>query len=705
MPGNKTKVNRIHDQLPSLFKSRQNINWKALVEAIGTEDQATADLVEEVRKQFFVKTATRPYIDILASNNLISRPKFIGMDDTTFRTYIPVLSYQPKQVKLIIDSLLDIFFFKESTTAFVTTKIAEPFVLQDGWTLEYKVDSYKDEIVTFKSSDFVNINSVTAEEVAAAMNRQTKYSFAIVNADPISKQNYVRIFTNTVGAKGSILITGGTAIIGLHPDGFIDASGNGNNTEWTVSKVGDEVTFQNTAGNDPGIQNLDTGDIFISNLLDNKGSFAITKVDIANQLFTFTNLFGTPGVYTQTSANDTKFLRPFKFVVWVQNRRAVSWEVKPGQIVVETPTSPPVVKRALAGSAHINGTVQLMTNRDSDTSLSVVDGSKFPDFGTFFIEEVQEIKTRILTGSENTIISKDNSTRLISQMEKFTYTGKTGNMLTGITPNLPEVASLFEFNLSSLSRDASNIGTAVTTSANGYKVGEYVVINGSTDGAPVTVTLNGTWLITEIVDDFTFKFFSFGDAGTASGGVSRVERIALSNSGSKIVLSSSQIGTRILGPNMFDLNAAFVLSSLTTSISDSIQAGKIVRTLSIGANSIPNAEGFVVFDYGKENQEGPIRYLFKPTPTSIALDPAYVFQFEHSAGSAITMIRTKGPHVISLNGAEYAAYITDTTVARQILQELILSVKSVGIFVDFLVRFPEQIYATVDVYGSGVDPG
>jgi hypothetical protein len=278
-------------------------------------------------------------------------------------------------------------------------------------------------------------------------------------------------------------------------------------------------------------------------------------------------------------------------------------------------------------------------------------------------------------------------------------------MLTGITPDLPGAASLHEFALSSLSRDGSNIGTAVTVSAHGYKVDEYAIIGGSTNVGPMVVSLNGTWVITEIVDPTTFKFFSFGDAGTATSGSVRLERTGLANSGSKIILSSAQIGTRILGPNMFDLNAAFVLSSLTTSISESIQAGKIVRTLNIGANTIPNGEGFVVFDYGRETQEGPVRFLFKPTPTSIALDPAYVFLHEHSIGSAITMIRSKGPHVISSNGTEYAAYITDTTVARQILQELILSVKSVGIFVEFLVRFPEQIYATVDVYGSGIDPG
>src|SRR5688500_9039801 len=126
MTANKTKVDRIHDQMPRFFKTRQNPNWKALIEAIGESDQTLTELIEEVKKQFFVATASRPYIDRLGSNFKVSRPRAVGMDDPTFRTYIPVLAYQPKQVKHVMDSLLDIFFFKESTTAFTQSLAAEP---------------------------------------------------------------------------------------------------------------------------------------------------------------------------------------------------------------------------------------------------------------------------------------------------------------------------------------------------------------------------------------------------------------------------------------------------------------------------------------------------------------------------------------------------------------------------------------------------
>src|ERR1035437_7124035 len=133
MSDNLTKIDQIHSLMPEHFNTRNNPNWNALITALGTSDQAIVNLITEVKKQFFLKTAYRPYLDNLAANDGISRPRGVGMDDPTFKKYIPILAYTPKQVKLIIDQLLNIFFSKETTTAFVVSGQPQPFLLQDGW--------------------------------------------------------------------------------------------------------------------------------------------------------------------------------------------------------------------------------------------------------------------------------------------------------------------------------------------------------------------------------------------------------------------------------------------------------------------------------------------------------------------------------------------------------------------------------------------
>jgi len=829
---NKTKIDRIHELLPKFLNTSTNVNWDGLITAIGQEDEKIAQLISEVRKQFFIKTASRPYIDTLAANNKISRPRLVGMSDQSFRNYIPVLSYQPKQVKLIIDALLDIFFFKESTTAFLMSSVFQPFTLQDGWDLQLKVDGMFTESIVFNATDFTDITQATTDEIIASYNRQSKYSYATNFYDSITKHNYIRIFTNTVGAKGSLEIVGGRANIAFVLNGFLTTAGNGANTQWTVTKIGDTTTFRQTGGADPGISNLQAGDILISNLPGNFGSFPITNVDVSNNSITFTNLFSTVGVFTQTSANDTKYVRPDKYVVYKTPRRAVTWETTPGEITVEMPTTPPVVQRSLKGSWHLNGAFSLMNNRDSDSSLTVINAAGFPKSGNFIIEPVNAITSRIITPSTNQVVTNTSNGRLIYKVQRYTYASRIvlstigdavinsnqitvastvglsngmtvfmdgfredaviinivgniitssvaatktstgsvvefgGNTLIGITPNLPTLSTLIEYPLASISRTAG-IVTGTTLLPNDYVVGQTVIVRdasginilstvgdthtstlinnlastaGITPGQVVTgpgivvgtlvdhvvsstsivltqaatattpgvalnfnENVNGSFQIQSIVSPTQFTYNMLGVNGTAIvPGITTVETIGLSNTDSKIMITNAQSAdnTRIKGSYVWDLAAPFVLSSATANIQDGITAGKIVRLLNIGPNEVPNQTGFLIFDYGKNTQEGPVKYLYKPADNVLALDPSYMFTKSHLLGSSVVVVSHKGPHVMDGLAGEYAPYVTDPSEARIILEQLIQSVASAGIFINFLVKYPEQLWGVFDVYNQ-----
>lgn len=184
-----------------------------------------------------------------------------------------------------------------------------------------------------------------------------------------------------------------------------------------------------------------------------------------------------------------------------------------------------------------------------------------------------------------------------------------------------------------------------------------------------------------------------------------MERIGLSNFNSRVILRSSLLAPRTPGPYMWKTDASFVLSSKTTKLTDKIDAGTSHRTILVDTNDFSNSEGKLIFDFGTTKQEGPVRYFFKSSDVSLAIDPAYVFQFTHNIGSAVTVVGRKGAVSFDGSGSELPPYITDPSSARDVLQELIKEVKSVGVFLNFIVRYPEQYYATIDVYKSGVDPG
>lgn len=826
MAQNKNKVDSIHKQMPSFLRTRTNPGWKALIEAIGESDQQLATLIEEVRKQMFVTTASRPYLDRLGANVKVSRPRLLGMSDVDFRRYIPVLAYQPKQVKQVLDLLLDVFFFKESTTAFTESILAEPYTLKDGWELIYKVDGLKDEHIIFKNEDFSNISSATAEEVASVINRKAEFSFAVVFDDRNKKQKFIRLFTRTIGSKGSIEMRGGRANIGLQFFGFNEDAGSGPSTVWNVTKVGDTITFQHTSGASPRIDLLQIGDIAIIDIPGNEGSFVIEDINISDSSFTFRNLFGTAGVFNHSlnPAYAVNFISPQALVVYTRRNRAIVWEVQSGEIIVEMPASPPIVKRQLSGSAHVNGLVASVVNRVSNTSLELDDATDWPNSGQFVLQEQESIKKHILTPIED-FTDEDIIESRFDKQNRFTYTGKSGNTLTGIAPNLPPASVIKEVNIDTITRDNSHVVTVTTATAHGFTVGKLVniqntqsalntvgirvdvsisdsdatvaskaatVINSLADfnavaianqvqvtnasngaaidaadidsGLAITVaqqgsgsqpeitqvvqaagstfdvagtglrweissandatryhvwynvvdgtnsqvnagldsSVDGTFTIQSVPSNTTFTYISSGESGNGINGLARIEDIGLSDGGSRAYLTSAQLGTGVLGPNIWDPNASFVLSSFTATIQEDIKAGNSVPILQIETvNNIPDEEGNIIFGFGTKSEEGPVRYFFKPSSSSLQLDPAYIFKNNHSIGERITVIRRKGAHIISATGREYAPYITDTSVAREVLKELLRQTKSVGLFINFLIRFPEQLYSTLDVYKSG----
>lgn len=758
---NKLKSDRIRELLPRLIATSPDPNWQGLIDAIGEQDDRLTQLIEDVRNQFFVKTASRPYIDRLAANNNITRPRFVGMSDSDFRTYIPILSYQPKQVKKIIEQLLDLFFLKEATTAFLSTSAYEPFVLETGWKLQLMVDGVNTESITFTTADFSSITAITADELAATYNRQSKYSYATSYYDSVTKKTYIRIFSNTIGTQGSIEILGGLANIGLQLNGFLSDLGTGTNTQWNITKVGDEVTITYTGGTVPGIDSLLVGDIFLCNLPGNQGTFVITDISLEDSNFKYINLLATAGSITQTSATQTKFLRPEKFTAYKAARRALLWETTIGQATVEMPATPSIVRRNLKGGFFINGSTSTVTQFDSSSSLTVADASDFPPAGIFLLEPVNGITARLTGGLSEDVVTYNFNGRLISTLVKYTYTGITTNTLTGITPSLPAITGLNEYTLSSLTKSA-DVVTAVVS--NTLEVGDHVFIQNSsgipilstsgttTSASPlltsiadltgvapgqivtgtgipvgtrvVAVTLPTTVLMTEeatasavvglsfnedtnggfevqTASSTSFTYNQLGTDGSAvTPGRASIEKLALAEQDSKVIVTTARSAedTGIIGPYVWDPNAAFVLSADSATVTDEILAGRIVKLLAVSTNSIPDEQGYLIFDYGLNTQEGPVKYLYKATSDIIALDPSYTFQQNHEAGCSVIAVSHKGPHTLDGAGSEYSAYVTDPSDARLILEDLITSVASAGIFIDFIIRYPVQLYGTLTVY-------
>jgi hypothetical protein len=437
----------------------------------------------------------------------------------------------------------------------------------------------------------------------------------------------------------------------------------------------------------------------------NSGSFKITALNVSEGYVEFNNLLGIEVTTFSHAANPNSFVRfvsPQKSVVYVKNNRAMVWEVRPGEIVVEMPATPPVVNRELIGASHLNGptstVVQLNPNR---TSMTLFDIKDWPSSGHIVLEPKYEIQGQINVGS---VVDKTSS--IINgcydiSSYRYTYTGinKDTNELTGITPELPRESGILEANIVSIERIDETV-TVVTDAPHYMKAGQSFSIVDC-----VGPNFNGTWNTSKILSETSFEFRNIGGNDTGSGGFIRSEYMGLLNSGSKVYLMSSIIETDVFGPYVYEFKGQYVLSSYVGTLNQDIVAGNVYFNLEIDeVNNIPAEPSIIYINYGLSNQEGPIRVLSKPTDKLLFTDPSYIFTKNHSIGSQITVIRRKGAIVLDPNGSDFAAYITDPQQVRIILQKLIESVKSAGTYLNYIVRFPNVLYSDFDLYKETEDP-
>jgi hypothetical protein len=556
-------------------------------------------------------------------------------------------------------------------------------------------------------------------------------------------------------------ITGGLANIALEPNGFLNDLGSGNNTQWVVTKVGNTTTFTYNAGVQPGVESLLPGDIFFCDISGNEGSFVITNVDIRLRSFTFENLLATAGTFSQTSSKQTKWMRPVQVTSFAMRRRALVWETTVGAATVEMPATPSIVTRNAKGGLHINGEFGIVTSINSSTSLTVNSAEGFPSEGNFIIEPIEAITARLSGGTSETITTVNSNGRIISDFERYHYTGISGNTLTGITPDLPPTTALNEVAITSFTR-SGNVITCVAN--NDFSTGDTIFIKGSS-GIPILTTTGDTssgsavlnnvgdvtgvspgqlilgagipdgTIVSQVIDPVTvlmsraatasatvslifsentngpfelasasstqFTINLIGTAGTVGtpGTASKEQRLLAPNNFKIIITTSvSSDVTKIKGPYIWQLNAPFTLSADTSTTTTDIVAGKTYKLLTLGSNNIPEGPGYVVLDFGKNNQEGPVKYLYKAAENVIAVDTSYTFQQFHTSGAAIVAVSKFGPHIPTGQGNEYPPYVTNPPDARKLLQDLIVSVASAGIFIDFIIRYPNQLYGTINVY-------
>jgi len=443
-------------------------NVDSLLNTLAIASSYLVNSVYAVNQNLFITTASAQYLDLLLSQYGITRPPQIGISDDAFRQ-IGIQVKNRKQVRDLINNLLDIVFGDELCKATDSASVVEPYNLSDGDTLIVSFDGATPVTIPFQASNFTNIHAALAIEVADAvvsyLNSQGLTGLATTKNNGLG--NYVELVSSTIGPRSSVTVLGGSAQNILIFPSPVGAGGNAS-TQWTLSVQADgRIRFTWSGGANPNLGKLSVGDyvnVYGGGFASSTNIGTFTIVDAVGGLpgasyFDVYNPIGTTGTITQGTDTAVLFFNPVKETIQSKGYYAALYQTSSNVLQIFIPATTQVVVRNREGSAHLHdpprGTFTFNAQPNSGDSFSLTSSINFIAGTNFIIGgSIQQTVTNMvnainalnmgLTGivnSDNIVLVYNNS---LSNTLTITYTGSENivpDLIQGsnisIEPNQP----------------------------------------------------------------------------------------------------------------------------------------------------------------------------------------------------------------------------------------------------------------------------
>jgi len=396
----------------------------------------------------------------------------------------------------------------------------------------------------------------------------------------------------------------------------------------------------------------------------------------------FSSLDGTSqSEFSVTTVNDVLFFRINKKKLESSKRPATVWEVNSNEIVVTLPASPVVVRRFLQGSAHLQSASGVISSAFSG-KLTIANYAFLPTImGNFYIQ-------------------KPNGNILRDTL--YSYISMEGDDLLGVTPTIVPVGDKLILGAGALSvQNGQSWVKVTTTEPHNLADGEFLNFkNFNAFGGLTAVNINGVRSVIDTIDDLSFKVNCAAAATSTTTNTPSIDKGEIFTAkNSKIVITNLQDSTGYVSSYIFDpLNAPYTISETQTTIDQDILLGEFGGAVALYNSGVfPDTFGEVVINYGREDEEGPIKYIAKSS-TGVYIDPSYRFLKSHSSGAAVNLLRYKFAAEMSGTGKEYPVYVVDTITPRDKLEELLLEAKAAGVSMRFIVVLPENVYNAFPLY-------
>lgn len=163
------------------------------------------------------------------------------------------------------------------------------------------------------------------------------------------------------------------------------------------------------------------------------------------------------------------------------------------------------------------------------------------------------------------------------------------------------------------------------------------------------------------------------------------------------------------GSFLFDPDGSsqsFTVTSQRAIIQEPLLEGEVYTKVTVDdASGFENKTGVIIFGWGTESQEQPVRFRGVPNSQTILLDPSYVFKNTQNIGTVVNVLADQLPFEPNRDGSDLAIYLTSPSDAREVVQEILKSLAAAGVIVNFVILAPDYKYLIDNPYLSTDDAG
>jgi hypothetical protein len=155
---------------------------------------------------------------------------------------------------------------------------------------------------------------------------------------------------------------------------------------------------------------------------------------------------------------------------------------------------------------------------------------------------------------------------------------------------------------------------------------------------------------------------------------------------------AAPVDSEHIGPYIWDPNDGVGITGIKTTITQNIIKNNSYSSISVAdASDFPQDGGYLVFNFGLENQIGPIKYNYKASSNLLLIDSSFQFPTDLSSGAQINLLIQKGPYVPVQAYLAGSFYVTDSVSGRISAEQIIDDISAAGASINKTILYPNDV--------------